>query len=155
MSTWSITADDPRRKDVVTLLQRHLDFARASAPPEDTHALDLTGLLHPSVTFLSLRDQGRLLAIGAIKSLDETHMELKSIHTAEEARGNGAGRAIVEELIATARTRGATRVSLETGSMEAFAPSRALYQRLGFVECEPFGDYSPSRKSTFMTLELH
>lgn len=155
MSTWSIAVDDPRREDVLTLLQRHLDFARAASPPEDTHALDLTGLLHPSVTFLSLRDQGRLLAIGAIKSLDETHMELKSIHTAEEARGNGAGRAIVEELIATARTRGATRVSLETGSMEAFAPSRALYQRLGFVECEPFGDYSPSRNSTFMTLELH
>lgn len=154
MSTWSIAVDDPRKEDVLTLLQRHLDFARAASPPEDTHALDSTGLLHPSVTFLSLRDQGRLLAIGAIKSLDETHMELKSIHTAEEARGNGAGRAIVEELIATARTRGATRVSLETGSMEAFAPSRALYQRLGFVECEPFGDYSPSRNSTFMTLEL-
>ncbi len=81
-------------------------------------------------------------------------MELTSIHTAEEARGNGAGRAIVEELIAIARIRGATRVSLETGSMEAFAPSRALYQRLGFVECEPFADYSPSRNSTFMTLEL-
>ncbi len=154
MSTWSIAVDDPRREDVLALLQRHLDFARAASPPEDTHALDSTGLLHPSVTFLSLRDQGRLLAIGAIKSLDEAHMELKSIHTAEEARGNGAGRAIVEELIATARTRGATRVSLETGSMEAFAPSRALYQRLGFVECEPFGDYSPSRNSTFMTLEL-
>lgn len=154
MSTWSIAVDDPRREDVLTLLQRHLDFARAASPPEDTHALELTGLLHPSVTFLSLRDQGRLLAIGAIKSLDEAHMELKSIHTAEEARGNGAGRAIVEELIASARTRGATRVSLETGSMEAFAPSRALYQRLGFVECEPFGDYSPSRNSTFMTLEL-
>lgn len=154
MSSWSITVDDPRREDVATLLQRHLDFARASSPPEDTHALDLVGLIHPSVTFLSLRDQGRLLAIGAIKSLDEAHMELKSIHTAEEARGNGAGRAIVEELIATARKRGATRVSLETGSMEAFAPSRALYQRLGFTECEPFGDYSPSRNSTFMTLEL-
>ncbi len=154
MSTWSIAVDDPRSEDVLTLLQRHLDFARAASPPEDTHALDGTGLLHPSVTFLSLRDQGRLLAIGAIKSLDEVHMELKSIHTAEEARGNGAGRAIVEELIAIARTRGATRVSLETGSMEAFAPSRALYQRLGFVECEPFGDYSPSRNSTFMTLEL-
>jgi len=154
MPNWSIATDDPRREDVLTLLQRHLDFARSTSPPEDTHALDLSGLLHPGITFLSLRDEGRLLAIGALKSLDETHVELKSIHTAEEARGNGAGRAIVEELIATARRNGATRVSLETGSMEAFAPSRALYRRLGFVECEPFGDYSPSRNSTFMTLEL-
>lgn len=150
----SIAIDDPRREDVLTLLQRHLGFARSSSPPEDTHALEPAGLLHPTVTLISLRDQGRLLAIGALKNLDETHEELKSIHTAEEARRSGAGRVIVKELIATARRHGATRVSLETGSTEAFAPSRALYRGLGFVECEPFGDYSPSRNSTFMTLEL-
>ena len=89
------------------LLRRHLEFARASSPPEDTHALDLDGLLHPSVTFFSLRDEGELLGIGAIKDLDGTHMELKSIHTAEEARGKGVGRAVVEQLVATARERGA------------------------------------------------
>lgn len=54
-----------------------------------------------------------------------------------------------------ARSKGATRVSLETGSMPEFAPSRALYARAGFVECEPFADYSVSPNSTFMTLYLH
>lgn len=154
MLSWRVTQDDPRSPDVVKLLQRHLEFARGVTPPEDVHALDLDGLLDPTVTFFSLRDGGTLLGIGAIKQLDDGHMELKSIHTAEEARGNGVGRTVVEHLLAVARDRGAGRVSLETGSMEEFAPSRALYSRLGFVECEPFGDYSPSRSATFMTLEL-
>jgi putative acetyltransferase len=154
MDSWRVAEDDPRSPDVIALLERHLDFARGVTPPEDVHALDLDGLLNPAVIFFSLRDSGRLLGIGAIKALDDSHMELKSIHTAEEARGNGVGRAVVEHLLGVARARGATRVSLETGSMDEFAPSRALYGRLGFTECEPFADYSPSRSSTFMTLEL-
>lgn len=154
MDSWRVTEDDPRNPDVLGLLERHLEFARRVTPAEDVHALDLDGLLDPGVTFFSLRDKDTLLGIGAIKKLDDTHMELKSIHTAEEARGNGVGRRVVEHLLGVARERGATRVSLETGSMEEFAASRALYSRLGFVSCEPFGDYSPSRNSTFMTLEL-
>lgn len=154
MPTWSIDQDDTRREDVVSLLQRHLDFARSVTPPEDVHALDLDGLSGPDITFVSLRDEGRLLGIGAIKQLDPKHFELKSIHTAEEARGNGVGRAIVEYLIELARDRGAGRVSLETGSMDEFAPSRGLYSRVGFVECGPFAGYVPSRNSTYMTMEL-
>jgi putative acetyltransferase len=155
MPTWSINQDDPHSQDVVSLLQRHLDFARSITPPEDVHALDLEGLSGPDITFVSLRDGGRLLGIGAIKQLDPIHVELKSIHTAEEARGKGVGRAIVEHLIGLARERGAGRVSLETGSMDEFAPSRSLYSRVGFVECGPFAEYVPSRNSTYMTMELH
>lgn len=154
MSTWTIAEDDPRDPDVVGLLERHLEFARRVTPPEDVHALDVDGLLDDRVTFFSLRSEGRLLGIGAIKTLDGSHVELKSIHTAEEARGNGIGRAMVEHLLDVARARGAIRASLETGAMEEFAPSRALYQRVGFVECGPFDTYEPSRNSTFMTKDL-
>lgn len=155
VSSWIVAVDDPRRPDILALLERHLSFAREVTPPEDVHALDPDGLLDPSVTFFSLRDGDHLLGIGAIKELDHSHIELKSIHTAEEARGKGVGRAMVNRLLKVAKERGATRVSLETGSMAAFAPSRALYQGMGFVECEPFADYNPSRESTFMTLKLH
>lgn len=154
MPDWIVAEDDPSEPDIIALLERHLEFARAVTPPDDVHALDLDGLLHESVTFFSIRADGRLLGIGAIKQLDERHMELKSIHTAAEARGNGVGRAMVDHLVDVARHRGARRVSLETGSMDEFAPSRALYSRVGFVECGPFGDYHPGRSSTFMTMEL-
>jgi putative acetyltransferase len=125
---------------------------RAPTPPEDAHALDLDGLLDPTVTFFSCRADGALLAIGAIKELDPDHAEIKSMHTAQAARGRGLGRVMVEHLIAVARERGYRRLSLETGSMAEFAAARALYARAGFELCPPFGDYPDSPNSTYMTL---
>ena len=149
-----ITADDPRVQDVRDLLGRHLGFAHANTPPEDVHALDVDGLLDPAVTFFSFRRDGDLLGVGALKQLDRHHAELKSMHTAQAARGRGVGRAILGHLIGVARERGCRRVSLETGSMDAFAPARSLYASAGFRPCGPFADYSPSPSSTFMTLSL-
>jgi putative acetyltransferase len=146
-----IAVDDPRAADVYALLERHLEFARATTPPEDVHALDLDGLLDPAVTFCSARRGDELLAIGALKELDATHGELKSMHTAAAARRTGVGRAMVDHLLGLARTRGYERVSLETGAMEAFEPARALYESSGFTTCGPFDGYVPSPSSAFMT----
>jgi len=149
-----IMADDPRAADVRALLRRHLEFAYATTPAEHVHALDLDGLLDPVVTFYGYRRYGRLLAVGALRDLDRQHGELKSMHTAAEVRGQGIGRAMLAHLIGVARDRGLRRLSLETGSMPAFAPARALYARAGFTVCGPFGNYPPSVTSTFMTLVL-
>jgi putative acetyltransferase len=149
-----ISIDDPRAPDVRRLLASHLAFARAPTPPEDAHALDVNGLLDPAVTFFSLRRDGTLLAVGALKRLDSEHAEVKSMHTVEAARGRGIGRRMIEHLIAVAREAGYRRLSLETGSMAEFAPARALYAGVGFEPCEPFADYRESPNSTYMTLRL-
>jgi len=146
--------DDPQAPDVHELLERHLAFALSHTPPQDVYALDADGRLDPAVTYVSFRLAGELLAVGALKQLDERHAELKSMHTAEAARGRGIGRAMVNHLIGVARDRGCHRVSLETGTMSAFAPARSLYASAGFRPCEPFGDYRPSPSSTYMTLSL-
>ncbi|MFS0699832.1 GNAT family N-acetyltransferase [Cellulomonas sp. 179-A 4D5 NHS] len=151
MQTSVIAPDDPRAADVRRLLERHLELMNAQSPPEDVHALDVDGLVDPSVTFVSLRSEGTLLGVAALKQLDATHAEVKSMHTAEEARGRGVGRALLDHLLVLARERGLERVSLETGSQPGFAPARALYARAGFAECGPFADYLPSPHSTFMT----
>ena len=155
MPAGEISIDDPRATDVRELLERHLAFAGSHSPPEDVHALEVDGLLDPAVTLFTFRLQGELLGVGALKQLDGRHAELKSMHTTQEARGRGIGRAMVDHLIGVARDRGFRRVSLETGSMPAFAPARSLYASAGFRRCGPFGDYSPSRNSTFMTLSLN
>jgi putative acetyltransferase len=154
VSAGQIAPDDPRAGDVRALLARHLEFARAASPPESVFALDADGLLDPAVTFFSYRAAGVLLGIGALKELDARHGELKSMHTAEEARGRGIGATMVDHLLRVARERGYRRVSLETGSMAQFAPARSLYERAGFRTCEAFGDYPPSQHSTFMALSL-
>jgi putative acetyltransferase len=149
-----VDSDDPLAGDVRALLEQHLAFARGQSPPEDAHALDVDGLVGGDVSFFSIRRDGDLLGVGALRHLDETHAEIKSMHTAAAARGRGVGRAMVTHLVDLARDRGYRRVSLETGSMEAFAPARALYASAGFEPCEPFADYPDSSYSVHMTLDL-
>jgi putative acetyltransferase len=148
------SVEDPRSPEARALLGRHLVFARGQVPLEDAHALDVDELADPTVTFYALRIDGQLLAVGALKRLDEDHAELKSMHTAQDARGRGLGRAMLSHLLTEARERGFKRVSLETGAVEAFAPARSLYASSGFTECEPFADYRLSPNSTYMTLKL-
>ncbi|HEX6492727.1 MAG TPA: GNAT family N-acetyltransferase [Candidatus Dormibacteraeota bacterium] len=154
MPDGEITVDDPRAEDVRALLARHLAFANSHSPPEDVHALDVDGLVGPGLSFFSYRAGGALLGVGALKRLDAEHVELKSMHVAEEARGRGIGRAMLDHLLGVARERGYRRVSLETGSMEAFAPARSLYASAGFTPCPPFGEYWVTPNSTCMTLSL-
>jgi len=110
--------------------------------------------LDPAIAFYSYRDGPALLGVGALKELGPGHGEIKSMHTAEQARGRGVGRAMLSHLLDVARDRGFRQVSLETGTMEAFAPARALYASAGFIQCAPFADYRPSADNYFMTLEL-
>ena len=150
-----IGADDPRKPDVRVILERHLAFCLSETPPEHAFALDVTGLLDPAVSFFSYRDDdGAVLGVGAIKELDAGHGELKSMHTAAEARGRGVGRAMLAHLLATARSRGYRRVSLETGTTPGFAAARALYVTAGFAPAEPFGGYQRTEDNTFYGLNL-
>jgi putative acetyltransferase len=149
-----ISTDDPRADDVRRLLERHLAHARATTAPDDVHALDVDGLVDPAVMFFSHRVDGELLGVAALKRLDDRHAEIKSMHTAEAARGRGIGRAMVDHLVAVARERGYRRVSLETGAGPAFAPARGLYARAGFTPCGAFAPYRPSPNSAYMTLCL-
>ena len=146
-----IAADDPTADDVRAVLARHLAFAHEVTPPEGVHALGVDGLAGPDITFFSARIDGRVVGVGALKELDATHAELKSLHTVEEARGRGVGRALVAHLLTAAAERRYGRVSLETGVMDAFAPARALYAAMGFVPCPPFGEYASSPTSACMT----
>jgi putative acetyltransferase len=150
-----IAPDDPRADDVRAVIARHLAFAHEHTPVEDVHALDLSGLLDPTVTFYSCRrPSGDVVAIGALRLLEPKHAELKSMHTIDEARGEGIGRAMVDHLLAAASTRGVARVSLETGTGAPFAAAVRLYMSFGFRPCEPFGEYVNGPNNQCMTLLL-
>jgi putative acetyltransferase len=153
-----IAVDSPSRDDVRTLLDEHLTDMYATSPPDSVHALDPSALLAPSITFLTAREpDGTLLGCGAlVGSAHQTggHGELKSMRTARSARGRGVATAILVRLLDLATARGYTRVHLETGTQEYFAPARRLYARHGFVGCGPFAGYVENRHSAFMRLAL-
>jgi putative acetyltransferase len=149
-----IELDDPARADVFALLEEHLRSMHDLSPPESVHALDVTGLKSPDITFWTVRDGNSLLGCGALKELDREHGEVKSMRTPASLRRRAAGRAILGHILQEARTRGYRRLSLETGSLDAFAPAQRLYESFGFTYCGPFSDYTPDTNSVFMTLEL-
>jgi putative acetyltransferase len=115
MAELRIEVDDPRRDEIRAVLERHLTFTRQTTPAEYVHALDIEGLLDPAITFFSVRLEGKVVGVGAIKQLDTSHIELKSMHTIVEARRRGIGRALVDHLLAVAAERGGGRISLRRG----------------------------------------
>ncbi len=149
-----IRIDDLQGPEVAALLEDHLHSMTLHSPPESIHALDLDKLRKPEITFWTMWENGELLGCGAIKELDPTHAELKSMKTDSKHLRKGVAEKLLVHIIEEARGRGYERISLETGSMDAFVPARRLYEKHGFEECGPFGDYVLDVNSLFMTKML-
>ena len=153
-TTTDIRPGDLADERVTRLLSDHLTDMFATSPVESVHALDVSGLSVPEVTFWTIAEGDELFGCVALKELDPEHGELKSMRTDAAVRGRGLGARLLEHVLAEAARRGYERVSLETGSQEFFRPARTLYAKYGFTECGPFGDYVLDPNSIFMTLEL-
>jgi putative acetyltransferase len=154
IDTLHIVPDDLTGPEILALLQLHLDDMHRWSPPESVHAMPAERLRQPDVCFFSAWDGETLAGCGAIKHLDASHGELKSMRVAPQYRGRGVGRAVLDRLLAEARSRGYARVSLETGRPEPFQPAQRLYRANGFVECAPFADYVADDFSVCMTRTL-
>ena len=151
---WRFESGEFERDDVQSLLAFHFEQMRSLSPPDACHVLSVDALRHPAITFWSLRDGQRLLTIGALRQLESDHGEIKSMRTAPAALGCGAGTAMLRHIVADARRRGYRRLSLETGSTEAFQAALRLYASHGFEPCGAFAGYRPSPFTRFLTLEL-
>lgn len=150
----NIKIDDLKGPKIYDLLQEHLQSMRLHSPPESIHALDIEALRKPEITFWTLWESGELLGCGALKELDSRHGEIKSMRTSSLHLRKGVARALLNHILEEAKRRGYGRLSLETGSADAFEPARTLYAGFGFRYCEPFADYVGDPYSVFMTREL-
>ena len=149
-----IRVDDLAGAEIRALLAEHLHQMHQISPPESVHALDLDALLRPEITFWTAWSGGELLGCGALKELSRVHGEIKSMRTVSAHRREGVARAMLQYIVAEARSRSYARLSLETGSMQAFEPARRLYESFGFAYCSPFADYAEDPNSVFLTRSL-
>jgi putative acetyltransferase len=149
-----IVVDDLTAPQIARFLDEHVREMLSITPPESKHALDLDALRRPEITFWSVMDGDTVVGCGALKRLDVSHAEVKSMRTAPVRKRSGIASLVLEHIIAEARRMGFTRLSLETGSAEFFLPARRLYEKLGFEYCEPFADYRPDANSVFLTRTL-
>ena len=153
-SRWRIAPADFQDPRLVDLLRLHLEAMQRWSPPDSVHALDLSGLQAPGVTLFVLWEDEALLAMGALKTSGDGVGEIKSMRTHPHHLRRGAGRAMLEHLIAEAARLECGRVSLETGSGEAFEPALNLYRRRGFRSGAAFGDYEATDFNQFLHLDL-
>jgi putative acetyltransferase len=149
-----IVRDDLRGPEIRALLEEHLRHMHQLSPPESVHALDLDALRRPEISFWTAWSAGALLGCGALKQLSTHEGEVKSMRTANAARGRGVGRLLLQHVMAEARRRGYQRLWLETGVGPDFEPARTLYASAGFLCCGPFADYREDPYSVFMCLAL-
>lgn len=150
----AIREDDLSGEPTRALLALHLEGMRGSSPPGHSFALDLSGLQAPGVTVWSAWNRDAIAGVGALKLLGEGGGEIKSMRTHPGHLRRGVGAALLERIIDEARARGVRRLSLETGSGEAFEPALALYRRRGFVNGPAFSDYVASPFNQFLHLAL-
>ena len=148
-----IKATDLSEAEVIALLELHHGEMEQFSPPGTCHVLDLSGLKSPDIDAYAAWDGDRLLAIGALKQHDGFG-EIKSMRAHPDARGTGAGRAMLEHLINRAREHGFASLKLETGSGELFEPALGLYSKFGFEPCGPFAGYEPGDFNQLFALQL-
>ena len=146
-----VAIEESLTDELAQVLQAHWLFCTSSTPIEHVYALDASKLFTPDITVFGARIDGELVGVGAIRRLDEHHAELKSMHTLAESRGHGIGKAMVAHIEEFAKSNGVDRMSLETGTNEAFKPARELYKSLGYESCDAFGDYVLSEDNMCMT----
>lgn len=149
-----IIRDDLTHSQVIALLQAHLQHMIDITPPGCVHALDLEALRRPEITFWTAWEGPLLLGCGALKELDSAHGEIKSMRTASPHQGKGVASYLLRFILEEAQRRHYRRLSLETGSYDAFLPARKLYEKFGFAYCGPFADYDLNPNSVFMTIAL-
>ena len=148
-----IRVDDPKAPYVTDLLDHHLRELQG-VMADHAFALDASGLSAASVIFWTAWNDKALVGFGALKEPDRAHGELKSMRVAPAALGTGVGRAMLEHIIAEARRRGYTRLSLETGTAALHAPAISLYRGARFAPCGAFADYRLSPHNQFFQLAL-
>jgi putative acetyltransferase len=149
-----IRVDDLSSDATRDLLRLHLQGMHANSPPGHVFALDLSGLQLPEVTVWSAWNDDEICGIGALKQLDASSGEVKSMRTHPRYLRQGVGAALLERIIEEARTRNLRRLSLETGSGPAFEPALGLYRKRGFVDGAAFADYARSEFNQFLHLSL-
>lgn len=154
MSHYRIVPDDLTDPRIIELLRFHLEEMHSWSPACKVHAMPVERLREPDVSFFAAWDGEALAAVGALKEIDDTRGELKSMRAAPEYRGKGAGEAILMHLMEEARQRRYTWLGLETGRPEPFLPAVKLYEKHGFAECDNFGDYISDEFSLCMSRTL-
>lgn len=149
----TIAAEDPRQDDIRELIRELNEALLKLTPREYCHHMSVEEMAQPHTTVFAARDEmGTAIACGAMRRHGEGTAEVKRMYTRPSHRGQKIGLNILERIEGLARSEGFISLVLETGNN--FDAAIRLYKSLGFQECGPVLDYSPTPFTAFFSKAL-
>jgi putative acetyltransferase len=149
--TITLASESPLTDDGVALIEGSEAALRVVYTVDECFTFTAAELDDPAVRFLVARKDGKALGCGALVTCDG-YGEVKRLFVYPQARGLALGARLMAALEDQARSQGLSGVKLETG--DKLAAAVALYRRLGYAECGPFGAYEAHPASLFMEKSL-
>ncbi|MEQ1617572.1 MAG: GNAT family N-acetyltransferase [Terricaulis sp.] len=143
----AISIESPLSDDVRALVAALNETTLALTPREHTHHMSAEQMAQPDTTLFVAREDGRAVAMGALRRHGRGVAEVKRMYTLPSHQGRGIGRAILARIEQLARKEGFARLVLETGSN--FDAACHVYAASGFSPCGPVLDYPPSAWTAF------
>ena len=124
-------AEDFRRLNEIWILQ-HFQLEEK----DRRQLLDPVGeIIDPGGFIFVAEHEGAMVGCCAMLRMDDGGFELVKMTVAEDVRGQGVGRMLIDACLDRAKEEGASRLYLETNS--ALAPALHLYRVMGFEDCAP------------------
>lgn len=125
---------DPAAPELRPLLVAQNCLCAAEASDADEPAHDPHMLRDQALQFWALFREERAVACGALQTLDDDRAEIKSVYVAQDMRGRGLARQVMEHLSEEAAAAGIQTVSLELGALDCpnHGVARRLYEALGY-----------------------
>lgn len=142
-----ITPERPDTADAMLLIVELEEYLTPLYPVESRHGFSVEKLIRENVAFFVLRQAGTPAGCGGIKLFDTDYGEIKRMYVRPRFRGLGLSRLLLNHLADYALAQGVSLLRLETGIYQTEAIG--LYERWGFEQIPPFGDYKEDPLSLF------
>jgi GNAT superfamily N-acetyltransferase len=150
--TLHIVAERPDSADAQTLIAELENVLAPMYPSESRHGFSVEKLIREEVAFFVMRYNEELAGCGGVKTFagdyaEVSYAEVKRMYVRPHLRGKGLAKRMLDHLAEHARQQGVGLLRLETGIYQTEAIG--LYERMGFVRIDPFGEYRPDPLSIF------
>jgi putative acetyltransferase len=146
MST-TIVLERPDTADAMMLITELEDHLAPMYPVESRHGFSVEKLLREQVAFFVMRQDGTPAGCGGVKLFGADYGEVKRMYVRPQFRGLGLSKVVLNCLADYALHQGVSLLRLETGIYQVEAIR--LYERWGFKQIPPFGNYKEDPLSLF------
>jgi GNAT superfamily N-acetyltransferase len=136
--------DEPDAQALLAAMEAWVAEGWGPTTPDRTSTVTPSEMVPPRGAYVVVREDGRAVAGGGIRRLEEGVCEIKRMFVVPEARGRGHGRRLLSALERAAFDLGYRRIRLDTA--QSMTTAMAMYRASGY---RPIPDYNGNSYASF------